>query len=268
MARIKFGSVVVSGSGSLGGHTFQNSHGGAQLRSKPINKKKPSSAQSIIRSYNPVLQNGWQALTAFQRKSWDEYAVSYAVMNKNGDKHFLSGHSIWMKYNYHFLSNGFSLENNPAIAALSPFKPELIVNGDFEGGFVGGLANYWVHNGAGTPASCTGYSGSGFSQCISFVSAAGRVYQSVSFLVGSTYRISGYVKTNVSLSSAGIIVRRSNNAFVATIRDLVIPLNEWTYFEVDYSPTSNNIGGFIGLDSRTALTFNSFFDNMSVKEIR
>jgi len=154
MARVKFGSIVTEGHGSLGGHTFQNSHGGAQMRSKPINKKKPSLAQSLIRSYNPQMQAGWRALTALQRKIWDEYAVSHDRFNKNGDKHHLSGHSLWMQLQFVYISNGFALQPDVYKAVLSPYGSELIINGDFYSAYgwlingswsiSGGSANYLV----------------------------------------------------------------------------------------------------------------------------
>jgi len=126
MARVKFGSIVTEGHGSLGGHTFQNSHGGAQMRSKPINKKKPSLAQSLIRSFNSQLQAGWQSLTDVQRKIWNEYAISHDQFNKNGDKHHLSGHSLWMKFNFNYLSDDLPLITSPFSYLSERFGVELI----------------------------------------------------------------------------------------------------------------------------------------------
>ena len=152
MARIKFGSIITSGSGSLGGHTIQNSRGGAQLRTKPINKKKPSAAQSLIRSYNPQLQHGWRALTEVQRSEWNAYAVSHQVLNKVHPVKVISGHSLWMSLQFEYISNGLAFQTNVFKASAGPFGSELVTNGSFVDGsgwtplpcwsISGGYANY------------------------------------------------------------------------------------------------------------------------------
>ncbi len=133
MALIKFGSLVTSGSGSLGGHTIQNSKGGCQLRTKPINKKKPSSAQSRIRSINSELQNAWRFLVPVVRDNWLRYAAAYQVPAKAVASGILSGHSLFMKYNYVYLAYCLPIQSNPYKAAIGPFGSELIVNGSFAG---------------------------------------------------------------------------------------------------------------------------------------
>lgn len=132
MARVKFGSVVTEGHGSLGGHTFQSSPSGSVLRTKPINKGRPSFAQSLIRSYNPQLQAGWRALSDAQRDIWSRFAVTHQVNNKNGDPHPLSGHSLWMKYNFECISRGCPFITDPFSLGPPFFGPELIFNGGFD----------------------------------------------------------------------------------------------------------------------------------------
>ena len=98
--KAKAGMIITEMSGSLGGHTIQNSKGGLQIRNKPIPSGQPSAAQSLIRSYNPILQAGWRALSRAQQDVWNQYAVTHNITNKNGDPHPLSGHSLWMKYQF------------------------------------------------------------------------------------------------------------------------------------------------------------------------
>ena len=131
MAKLKFGSIVTEGSGSLGGHTIQLSKGGMQLRNKPIPRGNPSPAQTLIRSYNPVLQAGWRALTSAQQKIWNDWPVSHGIMNAKGDKHPLSGHSLWMKYQFGRLVVELPFMTNPSQYRLNYFGPELILNGTF-----------------------------------------------------------------------------------------------------------------------------------------
>ena len=266
MARLKFGSIITSGSGSIGGHTIQNSRGGVQLRTKPINKKQPTAAQSLIRSYNPQLQQGWRDLSEDNRIQWNAYAAGHGVYNKNGDKYPLSGHSLWMRFNYEYISNGFVFQPNVFKATIGPLGKELILNGNFENGFTSGVAQSWSRNGTFTPLAMLGFNGIGFSQGASFISQSGRVWQSLDFISTKTYRIKGYLKSDTSSTVAGIIIRSATTSFVSTIRNAEIQLNTWVPFLNDYSPVVDNIGGFIGLDARTTLTLSLAMDKISVRE--
>lgn len=73
-------------------------------------------------------------------------------MNANGDKHPLSGHSLWMQVNFNQLYTGSPVWHQPWGPDPQPYGPELIVNGSFDGqapwvnggswSFNGGKANY------------------------------------------------------------------------------------------------------------------------------
>lgn len=148
----KFGSIVVSGAGSLGGHTLQHSKGGSQMRTKPINKKQPTAAQSLIRFFNTQLQQGWRQLSEASRDEWNIYPRAHSIFNKNGEKFPLSGHSLWMKYNFDYISDGLPFIDSPFDYKAVRIGPELIINGGFDGQppwFIqgswtisGGTANY------------------------------------------------------------------------------------------------------------------------------
>jgi hypothetical protein len=131
MAILKFGAIVTEGSGSLGGHTIQNSQGGAQLRTKPIPSGNPSTSQYLIRSINQQLQAGWRALTPSQQKIWNDWPTVHGIMNAKGDPHPLSGHSLWMKYQYSRLIVDLPFLSDPSKYLSTYFGPELITNGDF-----------------------------------------------------------------------------------------------------------------------------------------
>jgi hypothetical protein len=101
--RVKFGSLVTEGHGSLGGHTIQNSNYGAQLRSKPVNKKAPSFSQSLIRSFNSTIHAAWRALSASQQQIWIKAAPPP-----------LSGSQFWYQCQFTRLSEGLPFLKNPA----------------------------------------------------------------------------------------------------------------------------------------------------------
>jgi hypothetical protein len=124
--KAKLGMLVTEASGSLGGHTFQNSKGGFQIRTKPIPHGNPSAAQISIRSINQQLQAGWRALTPAQQLIWNQWPVTHGVFNANDDKHPLSGHSLWMKYQYGRLFVGLPFISGPDKYLSNYFGPELI----------------------------------------------------------------------------------------------------------------------------------------------
>ena len=126
MAVIKFGSFVTSGRGSLGGSTIQPCHSGHILRNKPNPKKSRSQAQSVIRGYNKTMQAGWRDLSDQDRKVWNDYARVKPVFNRSGEKHPLSGHSLWLKYQFPYISNYLPFLSNPANYLSEPLGPELI----------------------------------------------------------------------------------------------------------------------------------------------
>lgn len=117
MAVIKFGSVVTGGRGSLGGSTIQPDRSGHIWRNKPMPKKSRTQAQSVIRSINKTMQAGWRSLTDQDRKVWNDYAINKPVFNRSGEKHPLSGHSLWMKYQFLYLRVNAPFELDPAWAS-------------------------------------------------------------------------------------------------------------------------------------------------------
>lgn len=147
MALIKFGSVVTDGSGKLGGHVFQNSKGGAQLRTKPIPTGKPSLSQISIRSINKALQKGWHDLTDAQRKVWNDWAVSHSIMTIRDPRKPISGHDLWMKYNYTWLAAGGSFLPDPSYWGGPILGPELVKNGGFNSAADWGVSPTWTISG-------------------------------------------------------------------------------------------------------------------------
>ena len=138
MAVIKYGSIVTGGSGSLGGSTLQPCLSGNIWRNKPQQTYSRTPAQAIIRGYNKTMQAGWRALTDQSRQIWNDYAKSKPVFNRSGEKHPLSGHSLWMKYQYVYCKENFPFQLDPFKAQSGPLGPELIKNGSFDD------ASYWI----------------------------------------------------------------------------------------------------------------------------
>lgn len=78
------------------------------------------------------MQAGWKALSDQDRRIWNDYAKEKPVFNRTGEKHPLSGHSLWLKYQFPYLSNHLPFLSNPFNYLSEPLGPELVINGNFE----------------------------------------------------------------------------------------------------------------------------------------
>jgi len=112
MARIKYASIVSDVSGSVGSATFQRSLYGPILRNRPRNTRAGTASQLKARSVMMQCQYAWRALSVAQRKQWDQY-IAFSGASINRDRGILmSGHSLYLKYNFHRLLRGLSVVNN------------------------------------------------------------------------------------------------------------------------------------------------------------
>ena len=247
MARIKFGSIVVEGAGSLGGHTFQNSRGGAQWRTKPINKKKPSLAQSLIRSYNPQLQQGWRDLTEDQRSTWNTYAVSHGKTNKNGDKHFLSGHSLYMKWNFEYIFLRLPLISSPFAYKVVKLGCNIVSNGTFDDSAGWDVDARWNISG-------------GKANYLNLATSSIRQY--LTMLTGSRYQISFDVSSAIAFASF-VLADAAGAAFLSGALSAVQQLQSGSYlFNTTVVSDCNRIRVF-GLAAGSTFSF----DNFVIREI-
>ena len=205
MAILKFGSFVTEGSGSLAGHTIQNSKGGSQLRTKPVPKNYPSPDQLAIRSYNKIMQQGWRDLYQAQRDTWRNYAASYTIHNKYGDRHILSGHSLWMKYNFAWIAAGGSFLPDPSFYGGPILGPELVKNGSFAG------PDSWV------PGAHWNIAG-GYAHYLN--TGTGRIYQFLNMTIGLTYLVRFNFSGKVGVTTFALLSTAALPVFPA-------PYNTW-----------------------------------------
>jgi hypothetical protein len=121
MARIKYGSLVSQISGSIGTATFQKSLFGNTLRSKPIPRHSSSPSQLVCRAYMMQVHYAWRALYPVQRDAWNKF-ISYSGATINRDRAILlSGHSLFIKYNYLRLFCHLTIMTDPVFKVISPW---------------------------------------------------------------------------------------------------------------------------------------------------
>jgi len=125
---IKWGSIVVDGSGKLGGHVFSKSRGGATVRTLARANNPQTTDQQIIRSRFTVLSQNWRELTEVQRESWYDAETSYSRTNRFGDVVFLTGKNLYNSINAQRLLIGLPiLDLAPLPAVLPGFRLDSIL---------------------------------------------------------------------------------------------------------------------------------------------
>lgn len=104
--KIKFGSLVVDGSGKIGGHVAARNRSGAYLRTKvtPVNLQSP--AQTAVRNRLASLSTGFSALSASAIAAWNNAVDLYKSTNIFGDSVKPSGANLYQKLNNNLLRIG------------------------------------------------------------------------------------------------------------------------------------------------------------------
>jgi|TARA_R110000868_G_scaffold8547_2_gene44154 hypothetical protein len=120
--KIKFGAIVVAGSGKIGGHVASKNRGGAYLRTKvtPTNPNTP--AQAGARALLASLSTGWSELTEAQRDSWNGAVKDYATTDIFGDIKNPSGINLYVKLNANLISSGQTALTSAPMKVEIPFS--------------------------------------------------------------------------------------------------------------------------------------------------
>ena len=119
---VKWGSIIVKGSGKLGGHVYSSGSSGASVHTSARAKNPQSKYQMEVRSRFTKFAQGWRDLTESQRESWYDAEESFSRTNRFGDVVTLSGKNLYE-----------SLNANRAIIALgvlntAPLPSEIPTN--------------------------------------------------------------------------------------------------------------------------------------------
>ncbi len=113
--KLKWGALVVAGSGKIGGHVAAKNSAGAYLRTKvtPINPRTVS--QVAARSRMGASAKAWVLLTDAQRDTFNSTATDFTSKNVFGDAIKLSGINVYSR-----LNNNLGLINEPSISTAPP----------------------------------------------------------------------------------------------------------------------------------------------------
>ena len=113
--KTQFGSIIVAGSGKIGGHVASRNRSGSYLRTKvtPVNPQSP--AQTSIRNRLTSISQAWKALTDAQRASWNSAVSDYAKTDIFGSLKNPSGFNLYQMLNNNLLNIGSAMISVPPV---------------------------------------------------------------------------------------------------------------------------------------------------------
>jgi len=110
-----FGSIIVAGSGKIGGHVASKNRSGSYLRTKvsPVNPQ--TSYQSTIRNRLTSISQAWRGLDAAQRSAWNSSVGDYSKTDVFGNLRNPSGFNLFQMLNNNLLNIGESMLDTPPV---------------------------------------------------------------------------------------------------------------------------------------------------------
>jgi hypothetical protein len=118
--KTKFGSIIVAGSGKIGGHVASKNRSGSYLRTKvsPINPQ--SASQTSARNRLSTLATGWKSLTQAQQAQWNSAVQQFKGTNIFGDVVNPSGFNLYCQLNINLARVGVAAISTPPAAVALP----------------------------------------------------------------------------------------------------------------------------------------------------
>lgn len=111
--KTKFGSIVINGSGRLGGHSMGSGGRGSYLCNHSVKKKTASPAQIANRLRVNQINRHWNSLSGFQKKSFDNAVSLWVDSDMFGDVQLLTGKQLHFKFNMFNLLAGQNMITSP-----------------------------------------------------------------------------------------------------------------------------------------------------------
>lgn len=102
--KAKFGSIIVDGSGKLGGTDVMHNRSKNILRTRSIPRNRQSNSQHVQRGLFRTIKNSWRLLTESQRSSWNKAANTRNYFKSKSGSNFLSGEQFFTSCNLNLSS--------------------------------------------------------------------------------------------------------------------------------------------------------------------
>jgi hypothetical protein len=123
--KVKFGSIIVAGSGKIGGHVVAKNRGGAYLRTKTTPTNPNTSYQAAARANLSAFATAWKLLSEANRLSWANAVTQWKSTDIFGDIKNPSGINLYTKVNLNLASIGVAALNTAPSKLEIPFSPLL-----------------------------------------------------------------------------------------------------------------------------------------------
>lgn len=127
--KLKFGAIVVAGSGKIGGHVASKNRAGAFLRTKVTPSNPRSTSQTAVRNRLASLSQAWRSLTEDQRKAWDGAVDNFKRSNVFGDIKIPSGFNLYQRLNNNILVLGGTIIDTPPVPQSVDSYSDLVLTG-------------------------------------------------------------------------------------------------------------------------------------------
>ena len=119
---VKWGSIIVRGSGKLGGHVYSSGRSGASVHTSAKARNPQTVYQTEVRSRFTKFTQGWRDLTESQRDTWYTAEENFSRTNRFGDVVTLSGKNLYEALNTQRAIIGLGVLN------VAPMPTELSKN--------------------------------------------------------------------------------------------------------------------------------------------
>ena len=141
---VKWGSIIVKGSGKLGGHVYSGGRSGASVHTSARARNPQTIYQTEVRSRFTRFTQGWRDLTESQRDTWYDAEESFSRTNRFGDVVTLSGKNLYESLNTQRAIIGLGalnvaplptelLKNTVTQARFAVSNNNLVIEGEFVG---------------------------------------------------------------------------------------------------------------------------------------
>ena len=122
MAKFLPGPAIAEIRGSVGGTVFSRNRYSAYTRNRTIPTVSTTAPAMLAKSRMTAATQAWQVLTATQRASWAQWALSNPVSNSLGQQQALTGHVAFVK---HHIRSQIAAQSAPTGAPTSTPPPPL-----------------------------------------------------------------------------------------------------------------------------------------------
>ena len=98
MAKFLPGPAIAEIRGSIGGTVFSRNRYSAYTRNRTVPTVSTTAPAMLAKSRMTAATQAWQSLTATQRASWEQWALSNPVSNSLGQQQALTGHVAFVRH--------------------------------------------------------------------------------------------------------------------------------------------------------------------------